>query len=675
MSDAKTLHHSFNLYITNDDYIFEPTDIDGKPYTDAKRSLSISRHSGDVVLNPLDTPPPQTPDRAITVYGILGIISLSAAEYLIVITSRTPRGRISNQPVYLANDFRLLPIAPPTYHALIDHPVEKHLLALVENHLSTGKFWFSYGWDLTRRLQAQHEDAPKDEGKAMWEMADDRFFWNKYLQSKFIDITTSNPEQDLSSYILPVIYGSFDLRPTRIGRANFHLVLISRRSRYRAGTRYFTRGIDSSGNVGNFNESEQILLVDEEADGVGISPMVEGNTRMSYVQTRGSVPIFWAEVNTLRYKPDLQIMDMAHTLSALKQHLSEQLKLYGTQTLVNLVNQKGHEKPVKDAFEQRIEELKMEGVQYEYFDFHNECKHMRWDRIGILIDRLEESLVNGGYFHQTIASAEPLKTQTATVRTNCMDCLDRTNVVQSALAKWMLTRQLRAVGVLDEKSALEDYAEFMNDFRGMWADHADYVSKAYSGTGALKTDFTRTGKRTREGAFQDFCNSAMRYIRNNFFDGERQDAFDLITGTWVPRKGPAASFFIIMDTRPLIVRSMPYALLFSILMIFAGVSLPRSSDYSLFWYNILWLVVLSLSLIYIFAHGIKYVSWPRLNPPVATIFYEGPGFRGSQSGRGLKLPFGLEKVLEKQLARAGQQMQRPLLNQKIEEIEMGTKKE
>ena len=56
----------------------------------------------------------------------------------------------------------------------------------------------------------------------------------------------------------------------------------------------------------------------------------------------------------------------------------------------------------------------------------------------------------------------------------------------------------------------------------VWADHADYVSTAYSGTGALKTDFTRTGKRTRVGLLQDGYNSAMRYLKNNYFDGARQ---------------------------------------------------------------------------------------------------------------------------------------------------------
>ena len=56
----------------------------------------------------------------------------------------------------------------------------------------------------------------------------------------------------------------------------------------------------------------------------------------------------------------------------------------------------------------------------------------------------------------------------------------------------------------------------------VWTDHADQISIAYSGTGALKTDFTRTGKRSRDGMMQDGYNSIMRYLKNNFFDGTRQ---------------------------------------------------------------------------------------------------------------------------------------------------------
>lgn len=56
----------------------------------------------------------------------------------------------------------------------------------------------------------------------------------------------------------------------------------------------------------------------------------------------------------------------------------------------------------------------------------------------------------------------------------------------------------------------------------MWTDHANEISVAYSGTGALKTDFTRTGKRTKMGLLEDGYKSVMRYLKNNFFDGARQ---------------------------------------------------------------------------------------------------------------------------------------------------------
>ena len=44
-------------------------------------------------------------------------------------------------------------------------------------------------------------------------------------------------------------------------------------------------------------------------------------------------------------------------------------------------------------------------------------------------------------------------------------------------------------------------------FRNIWTDNADRMSEMYSGTPALKTDFTRTGKRTYKGMLSDASNS------------------------------------------------------------------------------------------------------------------------------------------------------------------------
>jgi hypothetical protein len=66
-------------------------------------------------------------------------------------------------------------------------------------------------------------------------------------------------------------------------------MLISRRNWKRAGTRYNVRGSDLNGNVANNVETEQIIIYD-------------GNVA-SFVETRGSIPLFWSQKANLKYKP------------------------------------------------------------------------------------------------------------------------------------------------------------------------------------------------------------------------------------------------------------------------------------------------------------------------------------------------------------------------------------
>lgn len=46
-----------------------------------------------------------------------------------------------------------------------------------------------------------------------------------------------------------------------------------------------------------------------------------------------------------------------------------------------------------------------------------------------------------------------------------MDNLDRTNVVQAALAKWTLNQQLTELGILSGSAGIDDYESFSKDFR------------------------------------------------------------------------------------------------------------------------------------------------------------------------------------------------------------------
>ena len=75
----------------------------------------------------------------------------------------------------------------------------------------------------------------------------------------------------------------------------------------------------------------------------------------------------------------------------------------------------------------------------------------------------------------------------------------------------------------------------------MWADHANAISELYSGTGALKTDFTRTGKRTKAGLLQDGWRSVKRYFIQNVADGRNQDMWDFFMSRCVDGRRSRAS--------------------------------------------------------------------------------------------------------------------------------------
>lgn len=62
-------------------------------------------------------------------------------------------------------------------------------------------------------------------------------------------------------WVLPIIQGFVQVEQCVISGECFTLALVSRRSRFRAGTRYKRRGIDELGNCANFVETEQVIII------------------------------------------------------------------------------------------------------------------------------------------------------------------------------------------------------------------------------------------------------------------------------------------------------------------------------------------------------------------------------------------------------------------------------
>ncbi|KAG2173935.1 hypothetical protein INT44_000048 [Umbelopsis vinacea] len=556
--------------------------------------------------------PPSNVVESKTVYGVVGFITLQNNEYIIVITDRERIGTIKNADVYRVKSVSVVSI---TRNNMTPNQAKSENIYLqkLEDHFDTNNMYFSYGYDLTQSLQRQASTSPHPG----WKQADPRFFWNHYLCEKMMNGDDHEDNNySMSDFILPIMQGFISINRAQVHGHPFAFALLSRRSRLRAGTRYFSRGIDKDGNVSNFVETEQLVIYDG-SDAVGGYDFT-GRHQMSYIQTRGSIPVFWSQVINMRYTPKLWLDTGDDSLKAMKTHFKDQVATYGPQILVNLVNKKGYEYPLAQAYSQGVIKTGDPNLTYIHFDFHHECRKMRWDRIKILIDQIEGQLEQQGYcYYNATNSHKPFieKAQTSVVRSNCMDCLDRTNVVQSAIAKWVLSRQLQQLQILRPGEIVDEQIDFMHLYRKVWADNADAISLGYSGTGALKTDYTRTGKRTKTGAFEDLTKSLMRYVKNNYMDGARQDGFDLALGVYRVSSTSWEDSPYNLNT-PLIIHIVPLVVLLSAIMCIFGVMLISYSGITsttlICLFIAFWFSLLVTTFHYMLQNSQCYVDWPRL---------------------------------------------------------------
>ena len=432
--------------------------------------------------------------------------------------------------------------------ALIEHPC----IAL-KKLLSGGSFYYSTDFDLTKRLQ----DRPADSSTVAIDSLDGGFLWNTYMIQPLVDFRSRLSDQektalDRSGILTSAIRGfaasvmvpasSSPLRYDGAGMPST-MTLVSRLSCRRAGTRFNARGIDDDGNVANFVETETIFCTDQLC--------------FSYVQCRGSVPLFWEQQSGLPGQQKIQITRSAEaTKPAFDKHFDGLSKAYGDVYILDLLSdEKPAEAQLIKLYEEQVRHSKLneapdrqkdvetsehKHLQSLTYDFHSETRGNYDAARGIrryiidsatafeyfLTEDIEEKVVKDGRKHSVYGQNEVLK-QNGIFRTNCMDCLDRTNVVQTNLSEMLLEI------FLSQQGESRPTSDFWARHGMLWADNGDTLSKIYTGTGALKSSYTRSGKSTFAGIFADVRKSAQRLYINNFEDGRRQNTIDMLLGRLV----------------------------------------------------------------------------------------------------------------------------------------------
>ena len=368
-----------------------------------------------------------------------------------------------------------------------------------------------------------------------------QYFWNQHLISPFM-------ENNDHAYVLPIMQGFVGQRSFEIASNDSHqviskpvedikdvvetqkqpeaastflLTLISRRSVKRPGLRYLRRGVDEDGHAANSVETEQIL------SRASWSPK---DKIYSFTQIRGSIPLFFSQ-SPYAFKP---VPVLQHSFStnheAFRRHFSNVASRYGAIQIALLVDKHGGEAEIGRHYEEHTKQLVAGGGTtgikpgFEWFDFHTVCRGMRFENVSILIDTLESVLEDHGTTVEI--EGEISRHQKGVLRINCMDCLDRTNVVQSACGSRALEKQLEEEGI-DVDLHKDTATQWFNT---LWADNGDAISKQYSSTAALKGDYTRTRKRNYRGALNDFGLTLFRYYNNITNDYFSQAAIDYLLG-------------------------------------------------------------------------------------------------------------------------------------------------
>ncbi|XP_058761943.1 phosphoinositide phosphatase SAC8-like isoform X1 [Vicia villosa] len=488
-----------------------------KSHQSPNHGFWISRVDGNINSLDGDTVS-ESPTKTSTIYGVVGTIRLVVGTYAIVITSRKEVGSFLGFPVYRLMSMRVLACNEALkFSTPQEKRDEEYFLTLLKIVESMPGLYYSYETDITLNLQRRSKLVEGWMSKPLWKQADPRYVWNKHLMEELIEFK-------LDRFILPLVQGSFQTAELKPKDLSAKLTLISRRCTRRLGTRMWRRGANFEGDTANFIETEQLLETEDFS--------------FSFLQVRGSVPLLWEQIVDLSYKPHLRVINHEQTPNIVDRHFHDLSQRYGEIIAVDLTDKHGEEGQLSAAYAAEMQN--QQNVRYVPFDFHFHCGNSN-DGMKILYDQISEDFQKQRYF-MIDRKGDILEEQKGIIRANCIDSLDRTNVTQCYMAQKALNLQLQRIGVLTCSECISMFDKENGKFRILWAEQGDEISQEYAGTNALKGDLVRYGKKTLAGLIKDGISAVSRYYLNNFHDGIRQDALDLISGHYTVRRNAPSPF-------------------------------------------------------------------------------------------------------------------------------------
>ncbi|RDW80822.1 hypothetical protein BP5796_05520 [Coleophoma crateriformis] len=568
--------HKFSLYETSSRYYIVGADVMDRRF----RILKIDRtaDSGQLgigeddivynkeemtnVLNTIEDGNKATGGLKLksSTWGLLGFIRFTGAYYMLTITKRRQVAMIGGHAVYQVDGTELVPLTTAANSRFKADPrinnEETRFLGILNNLDLTRSFYFSYSYDITRTLQhnitVEREAVAKGMAYPHEQDYNSMFVWNSYL----LEPATAALKKTYD-WCLPTIHGYIDQAALSIYGRTVYITVIARRSRYFAGARFLKRGANDLGYVANDVETEQIVAEVLTTSFHAPGPRLFANPNFtSYVQHRGSIPLYWTQDNTgVTPKPpiELNLVDPFYGAAAL--HFDNLFERYGAPVYVlNLVKAKERtprESKLLQEFTHAINYLNQflpsdKKIIHKAWDMSRASKSRDQDVIGTLESIAEEVVTTTGFFHNGDGKTAVPKVQNGVARTNCIDCLDRTNAAQFVIGKRALGHQLHALGIIGDTSIDYD-TDAVNLFTHMYHDHGDTIAIQYGGSQLVNTMETYRKINQWTSHSRDMVESFKRYYNNSFLDGQRQEAYNLFLGNYVFAHGQPMLWDLVTD--------------------------------------------------------------------------------------------------------------------------------
>lgn len=471
--------------------------------------------------------------KRITAWGVVGMVRFTSCYYLCLVTKCSPVALLGGHFMSHVDESKLVPIVHSSLYRPPGRRSTEARLAGIFHSMDLAKnFYFSGSYDLTNTLQSNliREKQQRPIGRQ------EIFVWNHFLLKPLLQRFEGTMD-----WCLSLIYGFIDQSKIAVFGNPVYVTLIARRSHYFAGARFYKRGTTKEGHVANEVETEQIVsnqLISSFHDpraGRFSSPRYT-----SYVQHRGSIPLSWSQgTSNISMKPPIKIDAVDPFYSAAARHFDSLFGRYGAPVRVlNLVKKKEkhpRESVLGTAFANSIAYLN------QFLPEESKIKYTAWDmsrvakgRASEVIDFLEKyamaTLEDTDIFHNG-TTLQNTRVQHGICRTNCIDCLDRTNAAQSVLGKCAFGKQLQAIGIIDNPNIDYD-TDAVDILTEMYHDQGDTLALQYGGSNLVNTVETYRKINQWKSHSRDLIESVRRFYSNSFMDANRQDAINVFLGNY-----------------------------------------------------------------------------------------------------------------------------------------------